>query len=482
MSSCAIKLPLEVTSESAQILDGQSKICNWLHNHLLEKANALKATFCETKDSDIAKTVYSKRGLRNLLPSIKEEHPFLKVVHSSPLKNAALRLSESIQRHQKSKKTHYFFYWPKFKSWKKGWFSLLYDEPNKGFRVEGNQLILSLGMGQDRKQRSLPVDLPKASELKGKSICNLRITKELGRYYAVFTIKKELPKLRPVGKVIALDPNHKNLAYGVDTSGKAIEIASPTWLKTYDKRIDELKSKRDRCQKKAKKCIVINDKGEPIGKEYYLPSRQWEKYHYALMRALRKRRDQTKAFMYTIAHSLYRTYDCVAIGDYTPDGSGETKGMRRSMNNRSLIGRFKETLAWVAKKSGKTFHEYDEKGTTRTCRHCGFVEENGIHPSIRSWQCPKCKAVHDRDENAAMNGLNRVLRDLLEESGIIIPTVSCSDLAAVKQRWAWCVLPSGVESTLRGQDCEAIHGIKKLNRECGNSRSKVDNLIRYDQI
>jgi len=48
-----------------------------------------------------------------------------------------------------------------------------------------------------------------------------------------------------------------------------------------------------------------------------------------------------------------------------------------------------------------------------------------------------------------------VLRYLQEKTEGIIPSiVSCSDLAFVKKRWAWCVLPSRVIVTLRGQNSE----------------------------
>ena len=135
----ALKLSLKVDEKSAAILDGQSKICNWLYNHLLESANFLKKTFIETKEAAVSLTLYSKRGLRNLVPDIKQRCPFLKTVHSSPLKNVALRLTSVIQDHQNSKKGKRLGTitgWPKFRSWKKNWFSLLYDEPNKGFKVE----------------------------------------------------------------------------------------------------------------------------------------------------------------------------------------------------------------------------------------------------------------------------------------------------------------------------------------------------------
>jgi putative transposase len=455
MSNTVLKLVLNPIEEDSSVLDGQSRICNWLYNHLVEKATLFRREFCETQNSATAKMLYTKRGLRNLLPKIKQEKPFLKVVHSSPLKNTALRLSNAIQSHQKSKKgkrkgKHG---WPKFRSWKEKWFSLFYDEPGKGFNVQDNILTLSLGTGQDRKRRSLTIPIADSHLLKGKIIRNLRITRELGVYYAIFTIQQELPQRKPISKVIALDPNHKNLSYGVDLAGKAIEIAAPLWLKKYDKRLDELKSKRDRCKKKSKKVTLLNEKGELI-KEYFLPSKQWKKCDDAYKKALRKRREQTKTFMFTCAHNLFRDYDCVAIGDYTPHGEGITTSMRRAMNNRSLIGRFKEVLSWVAEKSGKTFHEFDEKGTTRTCNQCLHKVEGGIPLAIREWECPHCKTFHIRDENAAINGLKKVLWDLREKKEALASIVSGSDLGFVKERWAWCVSPSGVVSTLRGRNSE----------------------------
>ena len=452
-----LKLKLVADPETANILNGQSRICNWLYNNLLSQALALRQTYCKTQNPDIAKTLYTKRGLRNLLPKMKAENPFLKVVHSSPLKNTALRLSDAIQTHQKSKKgkrAGKLVGFPKFRAWKQKWFSLFYDEPNKGFKIGDQKLILSLGMGEDRKQRSVALFLPDSHLLKDKPIRNLRVTSEFGEFYATFTIQKELPVKKPIVKAIALDPNHKNLSYGVDTSGKAIEIAAPVWLKTFDKRIDELKSKRDRCLKKAKKLSVLDQQGKETGKEYYLPSKRWEKYNHSLKKAQHKRREQTKTFMYTTAHSLYKEYDCVAIGDYAPHGEGINTKMRRAMNNRSLIGRFKKTLAWVGKKSGKTFLEYDEKGTTRTCSCCHKIVEEGINPSIREWQCAKCKAIHHRDENSAINGLRKVLRDLSKNGETIVSRVPSLGLALIKERWAWCVLPSGMLCMLQGQDSE----------------------------
>jgi putative transposase len=471
--SKAIRVLVEGDDEVLRSLDGQSRICNWLYNHLLEKANVLKDEFIQTKNDDIVKTLYTERGLRNLLPALKQECPFLKSVHSSPLKNTALRLSASIQAHQKSKKGKRkgkVVGWPRFRSWKADWFSLLYDEPGKGFKINGNQLTLSLGMGKESQRKSITLTIHESHLLSDQAIRNLRIIKQAGCYYAIFTVAAILPEKKPINKVIALDPNHKNLVYGVDSDGKAIEVASPFWLKAFDKRIDEIKSKRDRCEKRAKKIPVTDEKGSPCGKEFFRPSRRWQKYNNTLEKALHKRREQTKTLGYTIAHRFYKQYDCVAIGNYTPNGNGTTTKMRRAMNNRSMIGRFKATLKWVAEKSGKTYLEYDEEGTTRTCCQCGYRHGSALHPSIRQWECPGCRAFHLRDENAALNGLKRVFNDPKIKSEMKVSLVPGSGLDSVTERWAWRVLPSGIVIS-RGQNGDQTQA----------SRNEIESVIAFGQ-
>ncbi len=403
-----LKIDLKLAESDARILDGQSRILNWLYNHLLEISLAKRAKFQQTGCKESGSIVYSKRGLRNLIPKLKNDHAFLKSVHSSPLKNAALRLSESIGAHRKSrkkirkgKKTG----WPRYRKWSENYFSLLYDEPKKGFKINGRSLTISLGVGSEGKRIKIQCQLSKSPfSFENVEIRNLRITKELGKYYAIFTIKREEPSKKTINRVIAIDPNHKNLGYGVCDDGSAIEIANPWFIKERQRRIDLLKRRRDKCLKKSVK-IEKDD-----GKFYWKPSRRWSYFDRILEKEYRKRREQTKTFLYSISHCLCKNYDYIAIGDYTPNGSGKTKAMRRSMNNESLIGRFKLTMNWVARKSGKWFEEWCEKGSTRTCSECETVVVGGIAPNIREWDCCKCKRHHIRDENAAINGLAQILK------------------------------------------------------------------------
>lgn len=439
-----IKLRLIPDEQIISILDDQSRKCNSLYNLLLEKANHFKEEFKKTGNLELAKILYSKFGLRNLVPVIKNERPYFKTVYSALLKNVALLLANAIKIYRdwlKGKRAGRKVGWPKFKSFKRFWFSLFFDEPNTGYKIESNFLHLSLGLSPERKRRFIKIPIIGSNILKNKQIRNLRIVKENNVFSAVFTVIRIVAETKPINKIIALDPNHKNLSYGVDNNGKAIEIQSPYWLKKFDIRIDELKSRRDRLQKKSREIIKYDDEGNIIHK-YWMPSKKYLRLEKVYKSLLAKRREQTKAFCFRISNVLFKKYDLVAIGDYTPNGQGITQAMRRAMNNRSLIGRFKKILSWVAKKSGKTYIEFPEKGTTRTCHACGFVNPTGIALDLRQWTCPSCSINHIRDENAACNGLIKIQKNLKESEANASPVPS-SGRVQIKERWAWKVLSSG---------------------------------------
>jgi putative transposase len=473
-----LKIEVEMDPETERILDSQSKICNWLYNHLLERTNRLKDQFIASggQDDEAARIIYSRYGLRDQVPSLKREYPFLKSVHSSPLKNTALRLSSAVHEHQKSrqgKRRGKSVNWPRFRSWKRKWFSLEYEEPWKGYSLEGQALKLSLGVDREGRRLRVTVNLKEPLPISPDQVKALRIVKELGVFYAVFTVERIAPEPqveaeKPL-RVIALDPNHKNLAYGVGTDQRAIEIENLAVLKKLDWRIDELKAKRDRCQRRSKLVEFVREDGSVH--RHWEPSRRWKRYNQALQRAYRKRRDQTKTYLYTVANALNRQYEVIGVGDYAPHGGGLSTGMRRAMNNQSLIGRFKRVTKWVARKSGRLYLEFDEYGTTRTCCVCGLIVDGGIPPDVREWSCASCGSSHIRDENAAQNGLRKVRQTLVPGSGLVPQGERLRQPPIeVAARWTWRVTPTGVVQLPGGVTAPANeHRQDELNQERGSS-------------
>ena len=61
-------------------------------------------------------------------------------------------------------------------------------------------------------------------------------------------------------------------------------------------------------------------------------------------------------------------------------------------------------IEYKAEEAGRTVVKIDRwfPSTKRCCSGCGYVTESKPL-SVRSWDCPRCEASHDRDVNAAKN-------------------------------------------------------------------------------
>ena len=118
-------------------------------------------------------------------------------------------------------------------------------------------------------------------------------------------------------------------------------------------------------------------------------------------------------FHYNTAHKLVKEYDLIAVEDLNIRGLARTKLAKSILD--AAWGRFINILEAVAVKRGVQIVKVKPHGTSVNCSNCGTKVPKAL--SIRTHECPQCECILDRDENAAINILNRAL----SEVGLILP-------------------------------------------------------------
>jgi putative transposase len=100
-------------------------------------------------------------------------------------------------------------------------------------------------------------------------------------------------------------------------------------------------------------------------------------------------------------------------GEFLPNGQTAKKALNRKLR-LSALAQFGEFLKYKARLSGGQIIEVDPRNTSRRCSSCGYVaQENRESQAV--FLCKKCGHSDNADHNAAINILDRALRDHQEE-------------------------------------------------------------------
>ena len=120
----------------------------------------------------------------------------------------------------------------------------------------------------------------------------------------------------------------------------------------------------------------------------------------ALARAHRRTANQRRDFHFKTALALAKEYALVVVEDLN------LKAMQRLWGRKiSDLGHaaFLNILSWECFKNASQLLKINRfYPSSKTCSICGHVLAE-LPLSVRSWQCPTCDCVHDRDLNAAKN-------------------------------------------------------------------------------
>ena len=281
-------------------------------------------------------------------------------------------------------------------------FTLCY--PAMYIQIEDRSIILPTG-GRGANKRYLTI-VAKLTEDVPTNYREVAISRDAhGRYYASFVFERSETQQESEG-VLAIDLGIKTLATGVNEQGRFYHIGGFKGGRWYNKQLDKIRSKRDKCKKGSRRYKHLSNVYKRVSGH-----------------KRNKQRDSLHKASHVIAHkTVERT---IVIGDLsqrqmamrTHEQETLKERRKRQIRNRLVYNdwglyAFVQMLAYKCVLYGKELVEIDERDTSKTCSGCGHKQPMPLWK--RTYRCANtnCRLVMDRDENSAVNILMRYLARL----------------------------------------------------------------------
>jgi putative transposase len=285
-------------------------------------------------------------------------------------------------------------------------FTLCY--PAMYIKVEGNTLVLPTGGKGDNKR--FPNIVARLTEEAPPAFKEVAISRDArGTYYVSFVSEHTEHPSTDTG-VIAFDLGIKTLATGVNEQGRVYHVGGFKGTRWYNKQLDKIRSKRDKCKKKSRRYIHLS-----------------KVYKRVSQKKRSKQRDSLHKASHLIAHTLVAS--TVVVGDLsqrqmaTKQHVDRNKHLNRAVYNEWGLYTFLVMLTYKCILYGKELVFLDERNTSKMCSGCGHLQPMPLYK--RTYICTECGLVLDRDENSAVNILNRYFARLGPYTG---DPVRCADV------------------------------------------------------
>ena len=387
----AKKIRLDVSEQDAATLEFMQGKCRGLYNWWVLRLKAGERWHWQ----DAKKTLAQSRAY----------DPELDQVYGKLLAEVYFRLDKAMQaffrRVQAGEKPGFPRVRPRHQ-----FFTLCY--PAMYVQFEGRKLVLPTG-GKGHHKR-LPTVVATLAEVPPCGFREVAISRDArGHYSASFVY--EAPEAEPEpGQVVAFDLGIKTLAVGVNEQRRFYYVGGFKGHRWYNKQLDKIRSRRDRCKKKSRRYIHLSHVYKRVSEQ-----------------KRNKRRDCLHKASHLIAHRLVER--TVVIGDLsqrqmvTRAHAEHLKALHRAVYNDWGLYQFTQMLAYKCLLAGKVLVQIDERDTSKTCSGCGHKQDMPLWK--RTYRCLNCGLIMDRDENSAVNQLRRFLARLGPHTG---DPVRCADV------------------------------------------------------
>jgi len=374
------KIRIFPDSEQEEILWILSEKCRLIYNFALT----------ERIDSWRNKGEYvSYFKQQNDLPTIKEKYPEYRWVYSKVLQYTLKTLDADyhsffalIKKGDKKARS------PKFKG-KKYFTSMVYNQ--SGFKIDKGFISLS---HKHPSKIKLKFKIP--NKFKFDKMHQVFVFMKDEKFFISIIYDRQAKDYIDNKKYQAFDLGIMKHT-GVNLDGKFIEFKNSRVDKYWQKRVQEIQSRRDHCIKGSRKWNILNDNLKRMKRK---SANQLKDFQHKLSRKII---DNTKANTVIIGDLSIKDMSKKKKGKSNHKG---TKGLNRAIQNTGTLGRFVRFLTYKAELKGKRVIEINEKDTSKQCCVCGKKHKMLLYKRIMICDCGN---QIDRDINSSINIMSRFL-------------------------------------------------------------------------
>ena len=202
------------------------------------------------------------------------------------------------------------------------------------------------------------------------------IKRDADQWYASFSVvRNPEPPLEPINQSIGIDVGLKSLV----TLSNGEQVKPPQYLRQSEEKL--VKAQRQLSRKK---------KG----------SSNRNKQRIEVARIHRTIRNQRKDFTHKLSRELVNTYDTIVFEKLQIQNMVKNHHLAKSISDAGW-GQLIEYTKFKAEYAGKVVELVNPRNTSKECSVCGHIQDMPL--SQRTYNCPECGNVMDRDHNAAIN-------------------------------------------------------------------------------
>ena len=358
----AYKFRIYPDSDQALLIVKTIGCSRFVFNHFLaERSSAYESE----------KKTLSYNNCSAMLTQLKKELTWLSEVDSTALQSSLRFLDDSFKRFF-SRQNDY----PRFKSRKNPVQSYTSKFTNNNIAVEDGFIKLpKLGL----------VRFAKSREVDGRIISATVSRKPSGKFFVSILAETEVSELPKTGSACGVDVGLKDFAVVSDGSGHT----NPRFFRSLEAKL-------------AKEQRILSRRVKF--------SNNWYKQKLKVARVHESIANKRADYLHKLSTDIVKNHDIIGMEDLQVSDMLKNKRLSKAISEVSW-SQFKELLEYKAVWYGKKLITVSRTfASSQLCSACNYQNKAVKNLSVRTWTCPSCNAVHDRDINASINLRNEAIR------------------------------------------------------------------------